>query len=670
MIAKVTYCKEGSKNMNVKITEIKNLVLKLNKYRDAYYNKNISFVSDYEYDKLLEKLKQLEESTGIILSNSPTQSVGFEVKSQLQKVIHNHPMLSLNKTKSIQDLVSFLGDKRGIMMLKLDGLTVSLHYSKGKLVSAETRGNGEIGEDIFHNAKVFENIPLQIDFMDELTVDGEAIITYDDFESINAELSEDNKYKNPRNLVSGSVRQLDSRIVKDRHIKFIGWKLVEGSHENSFINRLDILSELGFETVPYDEICKYDSTDDYERYIYDLKNLAKDIKYPIDGMVLGYDDVAYSETLGTTSHHPKSQIAFKFYDEEVETVLKNVEFTMGKTGVLTPIAVFEPVEIDGTTVERASLHNISIMKELELSYDDTITVYKSNQIIPQVQDNLDRCLDNLCVPPARCPICGGRTEIIKDNDTEILICTNPNCKGKLLGKLSHFVSKNAMNIDGLSEATLAKFIEKGYVKSFIDLYELKINFYDDIVSLEGFSKKSTDKLMAAIEKSKYTTLDRFIYALCIPLIGKSASKIISKYFNGSFELFSKYGWNFDYKILDDFGYAMNQSITEYLKKNIKKVRELATYMTFKQPNTKKNSDSEIDLSGKVFVITGSLENFANRDEAKKKIESLGGKVTGSVSKKTNYLVNNDINSTSDKNKKAKKFGVPIITENQLLEMIK
>ena len=656
--------------MNMKIAEIKELVSKLNEYRDAYYNKNISFISDYEYDELLEKLKRLEENMGVVLSNSPTQSVGYEVKSNLQKVVHSHPMLSLNKTKIIKDLITFLGKKQGVMMLKLDGLTVSLHYRKGKLVSAETRGNGEIGEDIFHNAKVFENIPLQIDFIDDLTVDGEAIITYDNFEKINTNLPKDDKYKNPRNLVSGSVRQLDNQIAKNRHIKFIGWKLVEGSHENSFINRLNILSNLGFETVPYVEICEFDFADDYERYIYHLKQIAKKMKYPIDGIVLGYNDVAYGNSLGATGHHLRSQIAFKFYDEEVETVLKDIEFTMGKTGVLTPTAVFEPVEIDGTTIERASLHNISIMKSLALSYGDTITVYKANQIIPQIQDNLDRHLNNPCIPPTKCPVCGGATKIIKDNDTETLICTNPNCKGKLLGKLSHFVSKNAMNIEGLSEATLAKFIEEGYVKSFIDLYQLKTGFYNDIVSLEGFSKKSTDKLMVAIEKSKFTTLDRFIYALCIPLIGKSASKTISKHFNGDFDLFSEYGWNFDYKLLDDFGSAMSQSVTNYLEKSMNEIRELAGYMTFKQSDLKKSSDSKIDLSGKIFVITGSLETFKNRDAAKEKIESLGGKVVGSVSKKTNYLVNNDIDSTSGKNKKAKELGVPIITEKQLLEMIK
>lgn len=373
--------------VKIEIERMKKLITELNKYRDSYYNDSVSLVSDYEYDTKFDELRQLELKTGIIFAASPTQTVGYEVKSNLQKVVHSHPMLSLDKTKAIKDLITFLGKKQGVMMLKLDGLTVSLHYQKGKLVSAETRGNGEIGEDILHNAKVFENIPLQIDFMDDLTVDGEAIITYDDFEKINANLSGDDKYKNPRNLVSGSVRQLDSQIAKNRHIKFIGWKLVNGSHENSFANRLSILSELGFETVPYVEICEFDFVDDYERYIYHLKQIAEEMKYPIDGMVLGYNDVAYGDSLGATGHHLRSQIAFKFYDEEVETVLKDIKFTMGKTGILTPTAVFEPVEIDGTTVERASLHNISIMKTIlgKPYIGQKIYVTKRNQIIPQIE---------------------------------------------------------------------------------------------------------------------------------------------------------------------------------------------------------------------------------------------------------------------------------------------
>lgn len=658
------------------VNRIKWLVKILNHYRDAYYNKQKSEVSDYEYDQLFDELKQLEETTGIVLSNSPTQTVGYEVKSELKKVAHNHPMLSLDKTKSVDELAKFLGDKIGILMLKLDGLTVSLRYMNGQLVSAETRGNGEIGEDILHNAKVFSNIPLQIDYQDELIVDGEAIITYDSFERINAGLPEGEKYKNPRNLASGSVRQLDSKIAAERNIRFIAWKMVKGSDSNSFNKRLNILGDLGFEVTP--------------RYILDkevigdmidcLKGAAEHNGYPIDGMVLGYDDVSYGESLGMTGHHLRSQMAFKFYDEEVETTLKSIDWTMGKTGVLTPTAIFEPVEIDGTTVERASVHNISILEELELMTGDTITVYKANQIIPQIAENLSAKarhnqagigqMDGFVYIPAKCPICGGDTEIKQENSSQVLICTNSNCNGKLLGRLTHFVSKNAMNIDGLSEATLEKLIELNFVESFADIYELRHNFYSELVYMSGFGKRSVDKLMAAIEKSKNTTLDRFIYSLCIPLIGRAASKTISKYFDGSFDRFYNEGClkYFVFENLDDFGVSMSDSMRKYLDDNIEMVKELAGYLTFQ--TVQKTNASTANLSGKTFVITGSLNTFENRDAAKELIESLGGKVSGSVSAKTSYLVNNDINSTSGKNKKAKELGVPIITEEELLNMTK
>lgn len=658
------------------VNRMKELVKTLNQYRDSYYNKQKSEVSDYEYDQLFDELKRLEETTGVVLSNSPTQTVGYEVKSELKKVTHNHPMLSLDKTKSVDELAKFLGDKIGILMLKLDGLTVSLRYMNGQLVSAETRGNGEIGEDILHNAKVFSNIPLQIDYQDELIVDGEAIITWDAFERINAGLPEGEKYKNPRNLASGSVRQLDSKIAAERNIKFIAWKMVKGIDSNSFNKRLNILGDLGFEVTP--------------RYILDravigdmidcLKGVAEHNGYPIDGMVLGYDDVSYGESLGMTGHHLRSQMAFKFYDEEVETTLKGIDWTMGKTGVLTPTAIFEPVEIDGTTVERASVHNISILEELELMTGDTITVYKANQIIPQIAENLSAKarhnqvgigqMDGFIHIPAKCPICGGDTEIRQDNSSQVLVCTNNNCKGKLLGRLTHFVSKNAMNIDGLSEATLEKLIELGFVESFIDIYELKAGFYDDIVELDGFGKRSVDKLMDAIEKSKNTTLDRFLYALCIPLIGRAASKTISNYFDGSFDRFYNEGClkYFVFENLDDFGVSMSDSMRNYLDNNIEMIKELAGYLTFQ--TVQKTNTSTANLSGKTFVITGSLNTFANRDAAKELIESLGGKVSGSVSAKTSYLVNNDINSTSGKNKKAKELGVPIITEEELLKMTK
>lgn len=668
------------------IQRIKELVSMLNKYRDAYYNNQISVVSDFEYDNLFDELKSLEASTGIILSNSPTVTVGYEVKSELKKVKHSHPMLSLNKTKDVEELKRFAGTQDCVLSLKMDGLTVLLTYNNGELIQAETRGNGEEGEIITHNAKVFENIPLCIDYKGHLEIEGEAIITYDDFDKINAFIQNpDERYKNPRNLASGSVRQLDSNIAAQRHIKFIAWKVPTDidafSFNNSYLHKLKYVQNLGFDIVPlltyangtYDE-------EHIEEMIEVLKNTANNIGYPIDGLVMVYNDTDYAESLGSTGHHPRHSIAFKFYDEEVETILKDIDWTMGKTGVLTPTAVFEPVEIDGTTVSRASVHNISILEDLELRIGDTITVYKANQIIPQIAENLSKKarhnqtgigqMDGFVGIPAKCPICGGDTEVKQENSSEVLICTNNNCNGKLLGKLTHFASKNAMNIDGLSEATLEKFIELDFINSFVDIYELQNNFYEDIKKLSGFGKRSADKLMKAIQDSRQTTLDRFIYALCIPLIGRSASKTISRYFDGSFDRFYQEGClkYFVFENLDDFGVSMSDSIRSYLDDNIEMVKELARYMNFQ--TIKNTNTSTAALSGKTFVITGSLNTFVNRDEAKEKIESLGGKVAGSVSSKTSYLVNNDVDSTSSKNKKAKELGVPIITEEELLNMLK
>lgn len=658
------------------VTRIKELVSQLNEYRDSYYNGNTSPVSDFEYDKLFDELKELEDKTGTILSNSPTQTVGYEVKSKLQKVRHNHPMLSLDKTKSEVDLVTFFGDKIGLLMHKMDGLTVSLRYLNGELVSAETRGNGEIGEDIFHNAKVFSNIPLHINCKDEVIVDGEAIIDYKTFEEINKTLPEDKKYKNPRNLVSGSVRQLDSNIAANRNIKFIAWKLIKGYESNSFVKRLEWLSELGFEVVCYSLLDNriYDDSISYiHNVIENLKMWAETKDFPIDGLVASYDDVAYGESLGMTEHHIRSQLAFKFYDETVETEILGVDWTIGKSGSLTPTAIFTSVELEGTTVERSSLHNVSIFKSLNLYRGDTVSVYKANAVIPQISENLDKFTLNKTETarlhiPEFCPICGATTFIRKDNDTEVLYCSNDNCKGKLLGKLTHFVSKNAMNIDGLSESTLEKFINLGYLNNFEDIYSLD-KHYNEIIKLDGFGKRSVDKLMSAIEISKHTTLNRFLYALCIPLIGRTASKTISKYFNGDFEKFYEMCClsSFDFEQLDDFGYQMASSINNYIYDNTAYIRTLADIMTFEISQTA--NFSSVNLTGKIFVITGSLNTFSNREEAKEKIESLGGKVAGSVSKKTDYLVNNDINSTSGKNKKAKEIGIPIITEEELLSML-
>lgn len=645
-----------------KINEIHELVDDLNHYRDLYYNKNVSAISDQKYDELFDKLVALEKETGIVMSNSPTVTVGYEVKSALSKTKHSHPMLSLDKTKAVNDLIHFANTQDCLLSLKMDGLTVLLTYENHELVKAETRGNGEIGEDITHNARVFKNIPLHISNPNHIEIEGEAIITYEDFNKINESLPEEERYKTPRNLVSGSVRQLDSLVASGRHIRFIAWKMPFGFVRYS--EGLEYAKELGFDVVPY----LFYNVDNIERIIELLKGIAVKLSYPIDGLVMTYENVEYGKSLGMTGHHPKHSIAFKFYDELVETEMIGIDWTMGKTGSLTPTAIFNPVEIDGTEVSRASLHNVSIFEDLRLASGDTVTVYKANQIIPQIQDNLDRENDNkvLFNVPTKCPICNHNTEIKQDGIAKILYCSNPNCEGKLLGKCTHFVSKNAMNINGLSESTLQKFIENGYITSFADIYELKNNFYEEISKLEGFGKRSVDKLMQSIEDSKNTTLDRFIYALCIPMVGRSASKAIAKYCNYDFNTFiARCDIAFTWSALNDIGLAMELSLDAYTVENHNEIIELSKYMTFEKPEERVGTS----LNCKTFVITGSLNKFTNRDEAKEKIESSGGKVAGSVSKKTDYLVNNDITSTSGKNKKAKELGVPIITEEDLIKLL-
>ena len=653
-----------------KTERIKELTKMLNEYRNAYYNESESIISDYEYDKLYDELEKLESETGLSFANSPTKTVGFQVKSELEKVKHTHPMLSLDKTKSVDDLRKFAGDKDCILSLKMDGLTCLLTYENGVLAQAETRGNGDIGELITHNANVFENIPLTIEYKGHFEIEGEAIITYDDFEKINKVLPEDKKYKNPRNLVSGSVRQLDNRIAAQRHIKFVAWKVPTEVCSNSFLNRLKYAKELGFEIVPlFTYSGKSNDKENLPEMIDSLKIKAHDHGYPIDGLVMTYNDIQYGESLGLTGHHPRHSVAYKFYDEEFETILNNIEWTMGKSGCLTPTAVFEPVEIDGTIVERASLHNMSIFKDLELSHGDTITVFKANQIIPQVSDNLDRTLNNLCIPPSTCPICGGKTEIVKDNDTEVLMCSNSNCKGKLLGKLSAFASRNKMNIDGLSDETLSKFIARGWLTCFSDIYKLK-DYYIHMINMSGFGRKSIDKLIDSIEKSRSVELNRFIAALSIPGVGDSTAKDISKHCEYDFDTFvlkliDKYNWS----VIDGIGEKTSQQINEWIDDsgNREDFRKLLRTIIPVNLNTNNNTDQS--LAGKNFVVTGDVTQFKNRKELQKFIESKGGKVTGSVTSKTNWLINNDVESTSSKNKKARELGIPIISEKDFLEMV-
>ena len=645
-----------------KIYRLKELTEQLNHYRDSYYNDSESLISDKQYDDLFDELQSLEEETGIIMSNSPTRTVGYEVKSKLEKVKHSHPMLSLDKTKSTDDLIKFSDGRDCIISLKLDGLTVLNTYDNGVLYQAETRGNGEEGEIITHNAKVFDNLPLNIPFDRKFEIEGEAIITQSDFEKINT----NGEYKNCRNLASGSVRQLDSNITKNRHVKFIAWKIPFGV--TTYSKGFEIAAQYGFEVVPY---VKYNSKyDDIEKAIEVLKSIAKEKTLPIDGLVITYDNIEYGKSLGMTGHHPKHSLAYKFYDDIYPTELLDVEFTMGKTGVLTPTAVFKPVEIDGTVVERASLHNISIMKELGITHKGQIVnVYKANQVIPQIESVEDDVIEitdnNMIIPAETCPICGADTKIIQENDSKVLICTNDNCKGKLLGKLVHFCSKNAINIEGMSEATLQFLIDKGWIKSFHDIYKLDYH-RENWKEYGGFGDKSVDKLLDTIEDSRNTTLDRFIYSLSIPQIGRSASKDIAKFFNNNYEEFKMYGTTINYTQIDGFGESMNNSLHKWLSENHIMMEELAKEFTFKN---EKNNSSSVDLSGKTFVITGSLIHYKNRDELVSIIESMGGKVSGSVSAKTSYLINNDTQSSSSKNQKAKQLNIPIISEQDFINMI-
>lgn len=645
-----------------KIKRLKELTEQLNQYRDSYYNNSVSQISDKQYDDLFDELQKLEEETGIVMSNSPTHTVGYEIKSKLEKVKHSHPMLSLDKTKSIDDLIKFSDGKDCILSLKLDGLTVLNTYNNGVLCQSETRGNGEEGEIITHNAKVFDNLPLNIPWDNKFEIEGEAIITQSDFEKINT----NGEYKNCRNLASGSVRQLDNNITKDRHVRFIAWKIPFGVTAYSI--GFETTAKWGFDVVPY---VKYNSlTDNIEKKIEELKSIAKEKSYPIDGLVICYDNVEYGKSLGMTGHHPKHSLAYKFYDDIYPTKLLDVEFTMGKTGILTPTAVFEAVDIDGTTVERASLHNLSIMKELGIAHKGQIVnVYKANQIIPQIDsvdfNDIEVADDNIIIPTKTCPICGADTEIIKESDSEFLMCTNPDCQGKLLGKFVHFCSKNAINIEGMSEATLQFLINKGWLKTFKDIYTLDWH-WEEWVKCDGFGEKSVLKLLENIRNSKNTTLDRFIYSLSIPQIGRSASKDIAKFFNSDYEKFKKYGIATHYTQIDGFGESMNNSLHQWLNENHLMMEELAREFTLKK---EENNSSGIDLSGKTFVITGSLHHYKNRDELTDIIEQLGSKVSGSVSSKTSYLINNDTESSSSKNKKAKDLGIPIISEEDFIKMI-
>ncbi len=645
-----------------KINRIKELNVILKKASEDYYAKDESPLSDREYDALYDELVRLEEETGMILAGSPTQTVGYEAVDELPKEKHPSPMLSLGKTKSREELADWLGDHEGMLSWKLDGLTVVLTYENGSLSKAVTRGNGEIGEVITPNAKVFDNVPLKISFTGELVIRGEAVISYPDFEKINASIVNDaDKYKNPRNLCSGSVRQLDASITAKRHVKFVAFNLVsaEGADDKvlaSANGRLSFLESLGFEAVqrmPVTAANVVDAVADYEKRI-------ADYEIPSDGLVLTYEDVNYGASLGRTAKSPRHSIAFKWADETSETVLREIEWSASRTGLINPVAIFDPVELEGTTVSRASVHNISIVKELKLGIGDRVTVYKANMIIPQIAENLTKS-GNLSIP-AKCPVCGAPTEIRALNEAESLYCTNPECAAKQIKTFSQFVSRDALNVEGLSEMTLEKLIDMGFIKEFDDLFHLD-RYRERIVNMEGFGEKSYANLIESVKTASNTTLPRFLFGLGIPGIGVANAKVLAKAFDHDIDKIRKASAE-ELSEVEGIGDIMASDITSYFAdaENNRKIDAVLANLTIEVPV----NNSEQNMAGLTFVITGSLNNFENRNALKAIIEERGGKVAGSVSAKTTALINNDAASNSSKNKTAKSLGVTIITEDDFI----
>lgn len=645
-------------------SRMKELVQKLNRASKAYYQEDREIMTNLDYDRLYDELVELEKKTGTVLANSPTVRVGYEAVDELPKETHESPMLSLDKTKEVDVLRDFIGNQKCLMSWKMDGLTIVLTYRNGELEKAVTRGNGTIGEVVTNNAKVFENIPLKIPFQGELVLRGEAIITYSDFRRINEEIEDvDAKYKNPRNLCSGSVRQLNNGITARRHVHFMAFTLVraEGENfENSVECQMQWLKKQGFETVEYRVVTK--ETLDQAMAYFSSQVVNND--FPSDGLVVVYDDIAYGESLGTTAKFPRNSFAFKWADEQKETVLREIEWSPSRTGLINPVAVFEPVELEGTTVSRASVHNISIMRNLELGIGDRILVYKANMIIPQIAENLTR--SGVKDIPCTCPACQGPTRIQTVNEVETLYCINPECPAKAIKTFTLFVSRDAMNIDGLSQATLEKLIGHGYLQDFGDIFELD-RYREQIIKMEGFGEKSYENLWQSIQRARHTVLWRVIYGLGILNIGLANAKMICREFDYDLEKIRNASVE-DLTGIDGIGEVIGQSLVSYFsdEKNIRKLEHLLKYLELEKPEA---ASEEQKLSGLTFVITGSLEHFENRSEMKNRIEALGGKVTGSVTKKTSYLINNDTASSSAKNRKAAELGIPVISEQQFLEMI-
>lgn len=651
-------------NNNIDTRRMQELVELLNRAAKAYYQDADEIMSNYEYDALYDELQALEAQTGVTLSSSPTVNVGYEVLSELPKERHPSPMLSLDKTKDVAGLQAFAGDQKVVMSWKMDGLTIVLTYRDGGLVKAVTRGNGEVGEVITANARTFKNLPLQIPYKGELVLRGEAVIGYKDFEKINEEIAEvDAKYKNPRNLCSGSVRQLNSEITAKRNVKFYGFALVQAEgvdFHNSRAAQLDWLASQGFEVVEHIVVSQEEIPNEVIKF--SEKIVSND--FPSDGLVLIYDDVAYGQSLGRTSKFPRDSFAFKWADETCKTVLREIEWSPSRTGLINPVAIFDPVELEGTTVSRASVHNISIMEELELGIGDQIEVYKANMIIPQIAENLTR--SGVKDIPKVCPVCGGATEIRSISNAKALYCTNPECQAKQLKSYALFVSRDALNIDGLSEATLEKFIARGFIHDFADLFHLE-QHREEICEMDGFGEKSYNNLIASVEKARETTLPRLIYGLGIANIGLANAKLICKEIGHDpgrvMDLTAE-----DLAAIDGIGDVIAGNYVAYFADA--EHRELFEKLLKEVKLPEEQEDvGEQTFAGMNFVITGSVEHFANRNEVKALIESKGGKVTGSVTSKTNYLINNNVESTSSKNKKAKDLGIPIITEEDFLKML-
>lgn len=642
---------------------IKELVEILNKAAKSYYVDAVEIMLNIEYDKLYDELLELEKETNVVLSNSPTQNVGYEIAGELPKKAHESPMLSLDKTKSVEDLREWLGDNKALLSWKMDGLTIVLTYRDGELAEAVTRGNGTIGEVITNNAKNFQNIPLKIEFKGELILRGEAIIKYSDFKRINDAIEDATaKYKNPRNLCSGSVRQLNPAITKSRMVYCNIFNVVKADgidFENSKAKQFEWVKNEGFDVVEYKFTDSKSIADDIAEF--ESKIESNDI--PSDGLVLLLDDIALGERLGSTSKFPRNAMAFKWSDERQITKLKYIEWSPSRTGLINPVAVFEPVELEGTTVSRASLHNVSIFEDLMLGVGDEISVYKANMIIPQVYENLTK--SNTEKVPGTCPACGSHASIKQDNESKVLLCTNPDCQIKHIKQYALMASRDALNIDGLSESTLEKFLSKGFIKNDSDIFKLD-RYKDEIVNMDGFGKRSYEKLMAALEEAKHTNVARFLYSLGINGIGSANAKMIAKYFDNDIDKIITAGKD-ELLEIEGIGEVLANSIVDFFKdsKNIENVKSLREVLIFEAEESA-GSDS---FAGKVFVITGSLEHFTNRNELKELIEKNGGKVSGSVSSKTNFLINNDTASNSSKNKKAKELGVEIISEEDFLKLL-